>query len=524
MKKLTLTDTQLDNILNYLEGIPADWQLLPVVGKRGYLPGWQNGIDRETIKTELSGKATGIGLILGDLSGGLVAIDEDGLLAMQTAQQLSNGINPPTYEFTSGREHRRTRIYRIPEEYREFVQTRRLSCGLEFRYNGTQCVLPFSLHPITHAPYIESCSDNIAEAPLWVISAMMRPETTRPLASPENARFTDTFWHSQLVQFPSRVYSHYGPSLKIWLLAKWYDQEGKGHHQFSLYAASVLLRRKQSTIKTWLAEAKNKGLIRYYRITNGDIKVYYSALWRVVANTGMSDLGPVARINLCDLNNLSITATQVEKQHVQRQSEHIARKTESDRLISLGKSPEEAKALSRTIKPDQLLSQPCENLERVLCANSQTIFVSENFNTYGANNETVAETRDIHPVTVSRHLSNTYRQPSPIKGYKAESYLLEKKQVLQRCPRNFKNIQGDRQYWQGKGQEPREWERKPSIIQEQFTFAKSRKARKIVSDLAKTAREVTEILLKTTILRAFSPFCVCVVGKRETSKSCKKPG
>lgn len=512
-----MTDNQRLNILNYLEGIPADWQLLPVSGKRGYLPGWQNGIDRETIKDELiNGKATGIGVILGELSGGLVAVDEDGEQAMITAQQLSNGINPSTYEFTSGRENRRQRIYRIPEEYREFVQTRRLSCGLEFRYNGCQSVLPFSLHPITHAPYIEVVSHNIAEAPLWVISAMMRPETTRPLASPENAKFTDTFWHSQLVQFPARIYSYYGPCLKIWLLAKWYDQEGKGHHKIGIYAAATALRRKQSTIKTWLNEAKQKGLIRYYTYTSdGYIKIYYSALWKVVVNTGMTDLGPVARINLCDINNLSITATQVEKQHRQRQSEFTARKVESDRLISLGKSPEEAKALSRTIKADTLLSHPCENLERVLCQNNSTIFVSEGFLTYGANNENIAHTMGIHPVTVSRHLSNSYRTPSPVKGYKAESYLLEKKQVLQRCPRNFKNIQGDRQYWQGKGKDSREWERKPSIIQEQFTFAKSRKARKIVSEVTKTVTEVTELLVKTTILKAFSPFCVCVVGKKE---------
>ena len=250
MKKLTLTDNQRLNILNYLEGIPADWQLLPVSGKRGYLPGWQNGISREIIKSEiLTGKATGIGLILGEKSGGLVAIDEDGLLAMQTAQELSNGINPDTYTFTSGREHRRQRIYRIPEEYWEFVRTRRLSCGLEFRWNGCQSVLPNSLHPQTHAPYFENCNIDIAEAPAWVISAMMQSETTRPLVSPENARFTDSFWHSQLVQFPARVYSHYGSCLKIWLLAKWFDQDGKGRSQFTLYASSQLLRRKPSTIQ-----------------------------------------------------------------------------------------------------------------------------------------------------------------------------------------------------------------------------------------------------------------------------------
>ena len=229
----------------------------------------------------------------------------------------------------------------------------------------------------------------------------------------------------------------------------------------------------------------------------------------------MTDLGPVARINLCDINNLNITATQIEKQHRQRQSEHIARQTECDRLISLGKTPEEASKLSRTIKADQLLTQPCENLERVLCVNRQTIFVSENFNTYGANNETIAETRAIHPVTVSRHLSNSYRTPSPVRGYKAETYLLEKKQILQRCPKSFKNFKGDRQFWQGKGREPREWERKPSIIQEQFSMAKSRKARKLVTQMTKTATEVVEVLLKTTILKAFSPFCVCVLGKKE---------
>ena len=199
MKK-QLSDSQRNNILSYLEGIPAGWKLTPVRGKRGYLKGWQNGTDREIIKQELFDKATGIGIILGELSGGIVAIDEDGEEAQALADELSRGINPPTYTFTSGREHRRQRLYHIPQEHWEFIATRRLSCGLEFRWNGTQSVLPYSIHPTTGQPYQETCNIDIAEAPAWVIAAMMKPETKREFNS-SNTRHTDTFWHSQSVLF-----------------------------------------------------------------------------------------------------------------------------------------------------------------------------------------------------------------------------------------------------------------------------------------------------------------------------------
>jgi hypothetical protein len=516
MKKLTLSDTQRNNILNYLENIPSAWQLTPVSGKKGYLKGWQNGIDRQTIQEELNNKATGIGIILGELSGGIVAIDEDGEEASAIAAELSRGINPPTYTFTSGRENRRQRLYRIPEQYWEFIQTRRLSCGLEFRWNGCQSVLPYSLHPLTKSTYQEINNAEIAIAPQWVISAMMNPEVKREFNtdSPKETRHTDTFWHSNFVLFPPRIYNYYGPCLKIWLLTRWFDQAGKNHHKFTIYAASQLLRRKPSTIHKWLREAKAKGLIRhYYATSDGYIKVFYAALWKVALEAGLDDLGPVARINLCDLNNLTIASTQIEKQFVQKQSAYNASRAEHDRLVELGKPPEIASKLSRYIEPEKLLTHPCENLERVLCVSNKTLFVSEGFISYGASAENIAKIRGIHPGTVSRHLSNIYRSPSPKKGWKSECYALPKKQVLKRCHRDFKNFNGDRRYWQGKGINNREWERRPSIIAEQYSLARAKSARKAVSHLAGIFREVTSIVsqfftdigLLLTIFKAFSP-------------------
>lgn len=529
MKK-QLNDSQRNNILSYLEGIPAGWKLTPVKGKRGYLKGWQNGTDREIIKQELFDKATGIGIILGELSGGIVAIDEDGPEAAAIAAELSRGINPETYTFTSGREHRRQRLYYIPQEHWEFIATRRLSCGLEFRWNGTQSVLPYSIHPTTGQPYQETCNidspecpfdlgdganiNNIAEAPYWVISAMMKPESKREFVKPEKTRHTDTFWHSQSVLFPSRIYNYYGPCLKIWLLAKWFDQEGSNNGKFTIYAASQLLRRKPSTIQRWLREAKQKGLIRQYHFTpDGYIKVFYSALWKVAVEAGLSDLGPVARINLCDINNLTIVATQIEKQFGQKQSAYAASRTEYDRLIEQGKEPELARKLSKIIEPNQLLTQPCESLKRVLCGNNDTLYVSEGFNPYGVNGETIAKVRDIHPGTVSRHLSNAYRSPSPKKGWKSECYSLAKKQILRRCPKDFNNWMGDRRYWQGKGSIVREWERWPTVIEEQYSLARAKNARKQVNNCARIFQEatplidqsVTNIGLLPTILKAFSP-------------------
>ena len=77
-----------------LDDLPLDWQLTPL-GKNGnpkapYTDDWaKKDLDRDFIQTEIeSGKAVGIGLILGAPSGHLVAIDFDGQSAIEMGLEL----------------------------------------------------------------------------------------------------------------------------------------------------------------------------------------------------------------------------------------------------------------------------------------------------------------------------------------------------------------------------------------------------------------------------------------------------
>ena len=152
-----------------LSAIPADWVFTPVKDKRPLRPDWQHetAIPRDILLdslkngqelTSAKGKPwhchwTGIGLRLGTISGGLLAIDCDGELAEAKLQELSQGDLPPTVCWTSGKAGRRQLLYQIPSEIHDKIKTIKLDCGdgqyLEYRWEGCQSVLPPSRHPET---------------------------------------------------------------------------------------------------------------------------------------------------------------------------------------------------------------------------------------------------------------------------------------------------------------------------------------------------------------------------------------
>ncbi|EAM49789.1 DUF3987 domain-containing protein [Crocosphaera watsonii] len=152
-----------------LSEIPDNWVLTPVKDKRPLRPNWQEeeAIARcDLIELLVAGQKlkssngkewhchwTGIGLRLGTVSGGVLAIDADGDLAEAKLQELSGGDLPLTPCWTSGKPGRRQLLYRISPEYWEKIKTVKIDCGqgqhLEFRWDGCQSVLPPSKHPET---------------------------------------------------------------------------------------------------------------------------------------------------------------------------------------------------------------------------------------------------------------------------------------------------------------------------------------------------------------------------------------
>jgi len=185
--------------------IPLHWALTPVIEKRPYRQGWQTetpvarhsiieGILSGVNRISKTGKSyrsynSGFGLRLGDISGGLLAIDIDGPSALPILETLSSGNLPETISWTSGKIGRKQLLFQIPDSARavlaSFTRKTLMSVGeiqtdsgelLEFRYNYSQSVLPPSYHPDTGAyQWLHSPSEmEVAIAPDWLIELLLK--------------------------------------------------------------------------------------------------------------------------------------------------------------------------------------------------------------------------------------------------------------------------------------------------------------------------------------------------------------
>jgi hypothetical protein len=418
---------------------------VPVCGKRPYQRGWTHkSCSRSEILAELeSGKATGVGLKLGN---GLLAIDIDGESAAKLLLKLS-GQNTLTDFFattawTSGRPGRQQCLFSVEEK--DWCRLRNLRIGtgivgddgkeecLEFRWLGTQSVLPPSIHPFTTKPYI------------W----LNNPFQTPPALVPEWLINLCESWHSEyagrdeidLVRFAPRLFPYFRRQMSVWLLARRFDisrwshgdkSKGVGIGKFTLTAASVILNRTPGHIRKWLCAAKHSGLIRDYKQKGDWITVFYTSLEKAIAIAGVDKLGPVAAINVDDLRNLHIIATEVEAQHLQRASFYCQRLEEVEQIKSRGDDP--SKTPTQIIRPIDL--HTCGKPARVLGKDDRFIYCESSFRFYGGSQVSIAQLRGLSPTTVSRHLSNSYRLvPTPVRGFREDLPPVIKKQLVEKLP------------------------------------------------------------------------------------------
>ena len=439
---------QLSQVSSFdLSKIPDSWPVVLVVGKRPCEKNWvKKQCSRSKILAQLgTGKATGVGLKLGN---GLLAVDIDGESAAKLLLKLS-GQNtlPVTTAWTSGRPGRRQ--YLLSVEERNWPRCRNLRIGtgivgddgkeecLEFRWLGTQSVLPPSIHPLTKKPYT------------WINN----PLETPPALAPEWLISLCENWHTEyvsedeidLVRFPARLFPHFGRQLSVWLLGRRFDNsrdkhggknKGSGIGSFTLLAATRILGKSEGHIRRLLREAKASGLIRRYNQSYGRITVYYSSLERAIAIAGLDQLGPLAAINIDDLRNLHIIATEVEAQHLQRASFYQQRQEETQQIKAQDSNPEQP--TTQMVAPITLLT--CDKLARVSRKSDRFIFCEPGFRFYGGSQAAIAQLRGLSQATVSRHLSNKYRlAATPIRGFRQELPPIIKKQLVERHP-NLKNM------------------------------------------------------------------------------------
>ncbi len=426
---------------------PYTWSLVAVRGKRPYQKGWTHkSCSRSEILAELeSGKATGVGLKLGN---GLLAVDIDGESAAKLLLKLSGGNSfPVTTAWTSGRPGRKQYLLSVEEKNWSRCRNLRIGTGiagddgkeecLEFRWLGTQSVLPPSIHPLTNKPYI------------WINNPLQTP----PALAPEWLIDLCESWHSEyagidqidLVRFPSRLFPYFRRQMGVWLLARRFDiarwknagkPRGVGIGKFTLTAASVILRRTPGHIRKLLRAAKKSGLIRTYKQKGDWVTVYYTSLERAIAIAGLDKVGPLASINIDSLSNLHLIATEVECQNLQRSSFHLQRREEIAQI-----KPGESSGLCTPVQlMTPTLESPSAHLARVLGRSQRFIFCESGFKFYGGSQEALAQLRGLSVATVSRHLSNRYRlQASPVRGFRRDLPPIIKKQLVERVP-HLKNM------------------------------------------------------------------------------------
>jgi hypothetical protein len=414
------------------------------VGKRPYRKNWtKTNIARLAILAEIeSGKATGLGLKLGN---GLLAIDIDGESAAKLLAKLA-GTNSladlaTTTAWTSGRPGRKQYLLSVSETDKPRIRNLRIGTGvfgddgkeecLEFRWSGTQSVLPPSSHP----------SGKIYT---WIKDPLQYP----PLPAPEWLINLCENWHSEyvgngeldLVRFPVRLLERFRSQMKVWLLARRFDTsrwtnngkpKGSGIGTFRLTGASKILNRSKSNIRQLLGDAKKSGLIHNYLQKGEQITVFYTSLEKAIAIAGVKKLGPVAAVNIDDLANIHILATEVEAQHLQRASFYRQRQEEMQQIKAQGSGLEQQP--TQIIEPSALHTS--DKPAGVITKSARFIFCESGFRFYGGSQEAIALSRGISPSTVSRHLSNSYRlAASPVQGLREELPPIIKKQLVEKRP------------------------------------------------------------------------------------------
>lgn len=233
--------TDTDALIAAIAKMPAEWGLTPCKGKANQWTGWnKERLDRaeliEAIRTQKNAEGkhtawTGVSIVTGPLSGGIMAVDFDGSLAYKKYCELSGGASyPTTKRWTSGKPgHFQILLSVPPEKWEGLVAAKyfilessyRLELGyspnclaealqievadvdrwetgttspippaiakklaelygcntselcqkLEFRWNECS-TLPPSIHPDTGKPYIWKNDGEIAECPDFILDLM----------------------------------------------------------------------------------------------------------------------------------------------------------------------------------------------------------------------------------------------------------------------------------------------------------------------------------------------------------------
>lgn len=221
-----------------LRYLPPQCRFTPCNGKKApYLQDWTNKpLSFEELEHYIrEPRCKSIGLLLGEVSGGIMALDRDGESCDRLIEQLS-GLTleealPKTLTVTSGKHGRCQKFYRMPQEYWLLIGKKVIKTGvkdsngkneqLEFRWTGHQSIL-IGKHPETGSyKWVEGCSPaevGIAIAPDWIIEQM---RLSQPHQSTNGSRNNRDIARTETNSSPASQSSDSGcVKLQDWLSAK----------------------------------------------------------------------------------------------------------------------------------------------------------------------------------------------------------------------------------------------------------------------------------------------------------------
>jgi hypothetical protein len=169
-----------------LECVP-EWRYcrIPYAEKGPRYAGWQN----TPLALRDIPEGMNVGLLLGPPSGGIVALDFDGLGAWDYFAQTFGISVPETVSWASGRPGRCQMAFRVEESYWPYLETKKvvLDCheGFEIRWNRAQSVLPPSRHPDLGTDYFWVLPPSITDIlplPEAVLTWWLQESNPEPVA------------------------------------------------------------------------------------------------------------------------------------------------------------------------------------------------------------------------------------------------------------------------------------------------------------------------------------------------------
>lgn len=229
-------------LLDELSRFPEEWRYVCCSGKYPIGKSWQNpGLTKiealekivndgpfEGDKGPYSKPVTGIGIITGAASEGIICLDIDGPEGFQALQDIGNINALPVTFGNRGRPEGGKSFFRVPEEYWDKIGTlNRLtktdaghSDGYELLWGGRQALL-FGKHPdVGSYEYVSGIDESgliIADAPDWLIDLAKegkndyKPQSRRKFTPPTQK---ERLWDA-LDSLPPDFYDDYDKWLKV---------------------------------------------------------------------------------------------------------------------------------------------------------------------------------------------------------------------------------------------------------------------------------------------------------------------